>query len=52
MDGMGWISCLLEEFDKDECFSRSLYWDELLLDLLLLDCVDPRLDVRLAGLDW
>ena len=49
---MGLISCLLEEFDKDECLSRFLYWDELLEDLLLLGCLDPLLDVRLAGLDW
>ena len=49
---MGLISCLLEEFDKDECLSRSLCWDELLEDLLLLDCVDPWLDERLACLDW
>ena len=52
MEGMGLISCLLAEFDKDECLSKSLYWEELLEDLSLLDCVDPRLDVRLACLDW
>ena len=52
MPGIGLISCLLEELDMEECLSRSLYWEELLEDLLPLGWVDPLLDVRLAGLDW
>ena len=52
MLGIVLISCLLEELDMDECLSRSMYWEELLEDLLLLDWADPLLDARLTGLDW